>query len=290
MELQWPLIIFTTLMAWSAGLFATQCAFALKGAGKKAQGTAWAAAAVLLVVGGVAVFFHLEHWDRIFNGFGHLTSGITQELIAIVALAVVAVVYLVFLRKSEDGGSVPQWIAIVGIAISVILVCVMGHSYMVASLPAWDSILQILSLIGAACIMGPATMVFIMALKGEAIGTTGTKAILIGSIVNAATTIAYVIAMAVAGSSLISVGYNFDPTTPMSGLVTTSVSPFAGGSLMVTILAIICALIPVACAFVGKKQGTWKTWSGIAVCCAVVGAVLLRVVFYQMGVSMFPFF
>ena len=47
------------------------------------------------------MFFHLEHFERIFNGFGHLTSGITQELIAIVVLAVAAIVYLVYLRRDE---------------------------------------------------------------------------------------------------------------------------------------------------------------------------------------------
>ena len=25
-----------------------------------------------VLVSGIAVFFHLQHWDRIFNGFGHL--------------------------------------------------------------------------------------------------------------------------------------------------------------------------------------------------------------------------
>ena len=87
MELQWPLILFTTLVAWSAGLFGTQALMAVFGVGKRAQVPAWVASAVLLAAGGIAVFFHLEHWERIFNGFGHLTSGITQELIAIVVLA-----------------------------------------------------------------------------------------------------------------------------------------------------------------------------------------------------------
>ena len=95
MELQWPLIIFTTLIAWSAGLFATMCILALKKEGFKAQMTAWIVAAVLLVVGGIAVFFHLQHWERIFNGFGHITSGITQELIFIVLMAVAAIIFLV---------------------------------------------------------------------------------------------------------------------------------------------------------------------------------------------------
>ena len=78
MELQWPLILFTTLLAWAAGLFAAQCVWALRGKGARAQMPALITSAVLLVVGGIAVFFHLEHWERIFNGFGHMTSGITQ--------------------------------------------------------------------------------------------------------------------------------------------------------------------------------------------------------------------
>mgnify|MGYP002230987523 CR=1 FL=1 len=73
------------------------------------------------------MFFHLEHWERIFNGFGHLTSGITQELIAIVVLAVAAVAYLVMLRKSDDGASVPKWLALLSVALSVVLVAVMAH-------------------------------------------------------------------------------------------------------------------------------------------------------------------
>ena len=91
MELQWPLIVFTTLVAWSAGLFGTQALMAAFGVGKKAQVPAWIASAVLLAVGGIAVFFHLEHWERIFNGFGHITSGITLEFIGCIVFAVVLV-------------------------------------------------------------------------------------------------------------------------------------------------------------------------------------------------------
>ena len=75
MELQWPLILFTTLLAWAAGVFGAQCLYALRGQGTRAQMPALITSAVLLVVGGIAVFFHLEHWERIFNGFGHITSG-----------------------------------------------------------------------------------------------------------------------------------------------------------------------------------------------------------------------
>ena len=84
--------------------------------------------AALLVVGGIAVFFHLEHWERIFNGFGHLTSGITQELIAIIVLFVAMVVYFVYLRRGGDDAKVPTWLAAIGLVLAVVLVAVMGHS------------------------------------------------------------------------------------------------------------------------------------------------------------------
>ncbi len=137
MELQWPLILFTTFVAWCAGLFGTQCLYVIRGKGEKTQFVAWIMAAILLVVGGISVFLHLEHRGRIFNGFGHITSGITQEFISIIAIAVVAVVFLVMLKKN---GSVPRAVGIVGLIFSIIMVAVTGHSYMMASLPAWNTV------------------------------------------------------------------------------------------------------------------------------------------------------
>ncbi|MFR5091376.1 MAG: hypothetical protein ACLTDR_04505 [Adlercreutzia equolifaciens] len=92
MELQWPLILFTTFVAWSAGLFGAQGAAALAGEGRRAQLPALVCSAALLAVGGIAVFFHLEHFERIFNGFGNPTSGITQELVCVVVVAALMVV------------------------------------------------------------------------------------------------------------------------------------------------------------------------------------------------------
>lgn len=80
MEMQWPLILFTLFMAWSAGVFGASAVLSLARTGRRVQMPALITSVVLLIVGGVAVFFHLEHWDRIFNGFGNPTSGITQEL------------------------------------------------------------------------------------------------------------------------------------------------------------------------------------------------------------------
>ena len=148
MEIQIPLVIFTSFLAWAAGIFGTQCILALQKRGGAVQLPALICSAVVLVVGGIAVVFHLTHPFNLFNGFGHITSGITQELIAIVVLAVVMVVYFVYLRRGGDEAKVPAWLAAVGLVLAVVLVAVMGHSYMMASLPAWDSVLQIASLLG----------------------------------------------------------------------------------------------------------------------------------------------
>lgn len=290
MELQWPLILFTTFLAWSAGLFAAQCVYALRGVSPKVQMPAWIVSAILLIVGGVAVFFHLEHWGRIFNGFGHITSGITQELIAIVVLAVVALVYLAFMRRRE--GAVPSWVAWAGIAISVVLVVVMSHSYMMAARPAWNSIWQILSVLGAACVMGPSTAAFIRSLvdKEETSGHFVDLTVLAGPALNAATTVAYVVALAFAGSKYVSMGHYFDPTHPTKAMVDTAMlSPFNDG-LFATVVAVVAAVAALACAFASKKSDAKTVWVGAAVVLGFVSALALRVLFYQMGGSTFIFY
>ena len=290
MELQWPLILFTTLLAWAAGLFAAQCLWALRGQGARAQMPALIASAALLVVGGIAVFFHLEHWERIFNGFGHMTSGITQELIAIIVLAVVMVVYFVYLRRSGGEGTVPAWLSGIGIAVAAVLVIVMGHSYMMASLPAWNSLLQIASLLGAACAFGPATMAVICAVRDEASDLTA-RANIVGQCVNVVLVVAYLVAMQATGGAYTQVEFWFDPTSPTLDITPDgSTAPFAGASVAWSVAAIVAAAAGVATAFVGKAKGDWRVWGTVGCVCVLVSAIALRVVFYMTGVSVYPFF
>ena len=164
MELQWPLILFTTLLAWAAGLFAAQCLWALRGKGGRAQMPALITSAVLLVVGGIAVFFHLEHWERIFNGFGHITSGITQELVGCVALAVVMVLWFVVLRKGED--KLPTWLPVVTLIVAVAMVIATGHSYLMPARAAWGVSLIVFYLCNA-CMLGPIVLWAIAQAKGD---------------------------------------------------------------------------------------------------------------------------
>ena len=289
MELQWPLILFTTLVAWSAGLFGTQAALAAGWHAKRAQMPAWIASAVLLAAGGIAVFFHLEHWERIFNGFGHLTSGITQELIAIVALAVVAVAYLAMMRRSEDGATVPKWLCWVAVAVCIVLVAVMAHSYTMAARPAWDSVLWILYVLGNACVLGPCTMALVMAAVGDEVVPVGLPA-LAGAALATLATIAFAIFLQMSAGSFAEVGFYFDPTRPTAGMADAASVVAAQAPLLWAGAVVLGGLAPLAAAFMGKKSGNWKVWGAVAVACALAGAVCLRVVFYELGLSVFMFY
>ena len=299
MELQWPLILFTTLVAWSAGLFGTQALMAVFGVGKKAQVPAWVASAVLLAAGGIAVFFHLEHWERIFNGFGHLTSGITQELIAIVVLAVAAVAYLVLMRKSDDGASVPKWLAWVAVALSVVLVAVMAHSYTMAARPAWDSVLWILYVLGNACVLGPATFLLVLAAGGPGdqpadraadAGAPAGRTALAGAALNALAALAFAIFLQLSAGSFADVGLNCDPTHPTKAMADAAATVASQAPLLWLGAVAVGAFVPLAAAFMGRRTGSWKLWAPAAIIAALVGAVCMRVVFYNLGLSVFMFY
>lgn len=294
MEPQWPLIIFTVLTAWAAGLFATQAVFALKGEGRKSQLPALVTSMVILAVGGIAVFTHLQHWERIFNGFGHLTSGITQELIAVVVLVLVALAYFICLRKSGDG-SVPKAMSVVAVAAAAVLLVTMAHSYMMASRPAWNSVLWVLCVIGNACAFGPASFAVIMELVKDPAGELLPKSVLVGTAVNVVTSLLYVVALQLATGAHVPVGYYVDPTDPSAPMV----DPSAGGvfgeqAVLVWLFAILLgAVAPAVLAFMAKRGGgklPWKVYGTAIIVALLVGAVCIRIAFYQLGSTVIVLF
>ena len=289
MELQWPLIVFTTLVAWSAGLFGTQALMAAFGSGRRRSRPGCERR--LAGHRQDRVFFHLEHWERIFNGFGHLTSGITQELIAIVVLAAVAVAYLVMLRKSDDGASVPKWLAWLSVALSVALVAVMAHSYTMAARPAWDSVLWILYVLGNACVLGPATFAFLMAAAPPAgqpagraadAGAPAGLAALVGAAANALAALAFAIFLQLSAGSFADVGYYFDPTHPTEAMADAAATVGAQAPLLWLGAVAVGAIVPLAAAFMGRRSGNWRLWAPVAevaIIAALAGAVCVSVAF-----------
>ena len=146
MELQWPLILFTFFLCVAGGTLAMQGLLAVLGRGKQMQVPSLIVAAAALVVGGISVFLHLEHWERIFNGFGHITSGITLEFIFCIIFAVVLVLYFLMMRRSEEGVA-PKWVGVIAIVAGLALCAVTGDSYLMSALPVWDTVMLLASLV-----------------------------------------------------------------------------------------------------------------------------------------------
>lgn len=57
--------------------------------------------------------------------------------------------------------------------------------------------------------------------------------------------------------------------------------------MLVTVAAIVLALVAVAFAVCGKKKRDWKVWGTAIAASAVAGAVCLRAVFFMTGASVF---
>lgn len=286
MELQWPLMLFTTLLCASAGLFAAQGVYAVLGRGAKAQMSSLITSFVLMVISGIAVFLHLQHWERIFNGFGHITSGITQELIAIVILCIMMVIVFVSIRRNDV---VPKWVGIVSVIVCAGLVVVCGMSYMMPARPAWNNALQILSLAGLAFAAGAGLFALLDASEEDGV-LHGTYT-LVATAVNAVFSCAFLASMASAVGSFTDVGYYFDPNHPTVAVENAaSYSPFSSGSMGFSIAVIALVLIAVAFAFYGKKSKNWKVAGAGVALSAVIGGLLLRVVFMYAGGSVFLFY
>jgi anaerobic dimethyl sulfoxide reductase subunit C (anchor subunit) len=285
-------MIFTLLVCLGAGTFGVTGLLAGLGRASEVQMSATVTALVAIVLGGVASFLHLQHWDRIFNGFGHLTSGITQELIGIVVFVVVAVIYLVLARR----GKIPAWAGWLALVISVALVIVMSFSYTMSSRPVWDSPLLWLYYLAGAILSG-ALVVSVLASVKKTEDTLIPRIALVGAALTLVALIAYAVYIPSVASSFTSVGNYFDPTHPtkvmadpqgvLSGfLIGDQALLFWGGALA------LGALIPGVGAFLSMRQkGTSAAGiASVAVICALAGGLCFRVVLYALGFSVFVFY
>ncbi|MDR3307272.1 MAG: hypothetical protein LBS58_00010 [Coriobacteriales bacterium] len=293
MDVQWELIIFTLFITIGAGVFGVTGVLAGLKKGTKIQSIGPVAALVAVAIGGVASFLHLQYWERAFNGFGNLTSGITQEMIAIVVFGLLAIVYIVLARRGE----IPTWAGWAAAAISVILVVVMAHSYNVAARPAWNTpLLWLYYLSNAVLFGGLICSAFLGITKEEETGIV-VKTSIAGGVLTAVVALCYCFYIQAAASDFTFVEYYFDPTQPTKALndPVGALSSFATGPEALLfwggVLA-IGALVPLAIAFFFRKK-TGNTLIGLAsggAVCAVIGGISFRFILYAMSFSVFIFY
>ncbi|MDR0501483.1 MAG: hypothetical protein LBG97_09660 [Coriobacteriales bacterium] len=291
MEVMWSLIIFTLFVCISAGSFAVQGIYAILGKQAKLQLPVLIIAFIALVIGGVGSFTHLQHWERAFNGFGHITSGITQELIGVILMVVAMLVYFVSMRKKE---SVPKWAGVLAVVISCLMIILMTTSYMMPARPIWNSFVLYLFYFAEAIVFGGAiTWIVSDVVKTDNTKIIASRAAAIGATLVVTLVLVYLVVFSSAGFA--NVGYYYDPTQPTKAILDVNNifgSVLAGENAIYFWLALLAGgLIPAIFALVKCKDGaSGISFGSIALVGALVGGVSFRVLLYVLGYSAFLYF
>ncbi|MDR1083021.1 MAG: hypothetical protein LBL27_04030 [Coriobacteriales bacterium] len=292
MELQWPLIIFTLLICLGAGTFGVTGLLAALGKGDEIRFPALIVSLVAVVAGGLASVLHLQHWERVFNGFGNPTSGITQEIVGIAIVVIVAIVYLVMSRRGET----PKWIGWAALVVSVLLVIAMAHSYAMPSRPLWDSVLLYIYYLANAILFGSLVVTLLFGLKDGDTGLAG-KVAIGGGVAQVVVMLGYAILIPFLGASFTTVGNYFDSTDPTKAMQNPSAvfSSFLTGDYALLFWGgalILGAALPLVIAIIShKKSGTALVGSaGVGVASALLGGVAFRALLYLLGFTTFVFY
>ncbi|RDB80486.1 hypothetical protein C1871_15475, partial [Eggerthella lenta] len=90
--------------------------------------------------------------------------------------------------------------------------------------------------------------------------------------------------------SFADVGLYFDPTHPTKAMADAAATVASQAPLLWLGAVAVGAIVPLAAAFLGRRTGNWKLWVPVAIAAALVGAVCMRVVFYNLGLSVFMFY
>src|SRR5699024_10208666 len=159
-------------------------------------------------------------WERIFNGFGHITSGITLEFIGCIVFFVVLVLYFLFMRRSEDGMA-PKWCGVLAIVAGLGLPALTGDSYLMHALPSWNTpLLIVYYLVNAVFMGGLASLIIAGAVGDDDASGLATKAALAGGVLQLVVVLAYALVInGSAGLYSAEIQYYFDPTLPDVAMV-----------------------------------------------------------------------
>ena len=302
MEMEWPLILFTFFVCLASGILLAQGVLVVLGKGKQMQLASLVSSLVALAVGGISVFFHLQHWERIFNGFGHITSGITLEFIGCVVFFVGRVVYFLMMRRAEDGMA-PKWCGVLAIVMGVAMPAITGDSYLMEAIPVWDTfLLPVYYVLNAVFFGGLAALVIAAVTKCDDANDMALWLAIGGGIATAVIVVAYAVFINSLGGVYSDITYYFDPTLPDSSMIDVQ-DDFVGTVLagsnapLFWIGAIIVGIaVPVALAFVarksladGKRQQILPL-AGAGLVCALAGGICWRMILYLVAVSIFALY
>lgn len=274
-----PLALFTTLAPIGAGAFiALAVAFLttkFSDEQLKKIDRMTTIPVVVLVAGFICAFFHLAspmHAFGVFAGVG--ASPLSNELLAGVVFAVLAIVYWIVALAGKLGEGARKGFAAVVAVMAVVFACFTGAAYMMETIASWNTPMVPVAVLGFSLLGGVCLGVLVLALSGalEDAAKGGFKmaalaVLIVGLVLGVAGLLVQVMSVSGMGNALVD----------GADLVAAASAPMWIG--------VVCMVVAAVAAFMSLRNSKSTALAAAAPVLAVVGVFAARLAFYAVQLS-----
>ena len=274
-----PLALFTTLAPIGAGAFIALAVafFTTKFSDEQLKkiDRMTTIPVVVLVAGFICAFFHLAspmHAFGVFAGLG--ASPLSNELLAGVVFAVLAIVYWIVALAGKLGEGARKGFAAVVAVMAIVFACFTGAAYMMETIVSWNTPMVPVAVLGFSLLGGVSLGVLVLALSGalEDAAKGGFKmaalvVLVIGLVLGVAGLLVQVMSVSGMGNALVD----------GADLVTAASAPMWIG--------VVCMVVAAAAAFMALRNSKSTALAAAAPVLAIVGVFAARLAFYAVQLS-----
>ncbi|WP_417755778.1 dimethyl sulfoxide reductase anchor subunit family protein [Senegalimassilia anaerobia] len=274
-----PLALFTTLAPIGAGAFIALAVafFTTKFSDEQLKkiDRMTTIPVVVLVAGFICAFFHLAspmHAFGVFAGLG--ASPLSNELLAGVVFAVLAIVYWIVALAGKLGEGARKGFAAVVAVMAVVFACFTGAAYMMETIASWNTPMVPVAVLGFSLLGGVSLGVLVLALSGalEDAAKGGFKmaalaVLIVGLVLGVAGLLVQVMSVSGMGNALVD----------GADLVAAASAPMWIG--------VVCMVVAAAAAFMALRNTKSTALAAAAPVLAVVGVFAARLAFYAVQLS-----
>ena len=274
-----PLALFTTLAPIGAGAFiALAVAFfttMFSDEQLKKIDRMTTIPVVVLVAGFICAFFHLAspmHAFGVFAGLG--ASPLSNELLAGVVFAVLAIVYWIVALAGKLGEGARKSFAAVVAVMAIVFACFTGAAYMMETIASWNTPMVPVAVLGFSLLGGVSLGVLVLALSGalEDAAKGGFKmaapvVLIVGLVLGVAGLLVQVMSVSGMGNALVD----------GADLVAAASAPMWIG--------VVCMVVAAAAAFMALRNSKSTALAVAAPVLALVGVFAARLAFYAVQLS-----
>lgn len=274
-----PLALFTTLAPIGAGAFIALAVafFTTKFSDEQLKkiDRMTTIPVVVLVAGFICAFFHLAspmHAFGVFAGLG--ASPLSNELLAGVVFAVLAIVYWIVALAGKLGEGARKGFAAVVAVMAVVFACFTGAAYMMETIASWNTPMAPVAVLGFSLLGGICLGVLVLALSGalEDAAKGGFKmaalaVLIVGLVLGVAGLLVQVMSVSGMGNALVD----------GADLVAAASAPMWIG--------VVCMVVAAAAAFMALRNSKSTALAAAAPVLAIVGVFAARLAFYAVQLS-----